>query len=438
MSEAGEALSVPRTGEERGLRGGPGVGGRSAPRGREEGPAGTPGVREGRGDPMPASVSLDVRAAQGARAGGEDAPVRAAGGAGVRPEEIGPPAVTPGPPRRFYAEILFAVGVGLILLFLHQTAFILKPFVLAFLIGLALEPPVERLARLGVNRYLAAIAVVLAAVGVVGLLVALMAPVVADQFRLLVEQGPVLVRRALDALDRLTQRFPAIGEHLSGRAALEPLVGRLGELFPLVGQFFGAVTKVAVDTVLVLFLLVFGLGRPEPLRQLFRRIVPGRFAGEAGRVAARVVPQLRAWVVGLAVAMLSIGLLTLVGLLLLRVPYAFAFAVLAGLLEVVPLIGPIISAVLPAVVTAADDPMKALYVVLLFIGIQQFENHVLIPLVMSRALDLHPILIVFLVLVMTYYLGVFGTFVAVPAGVLLVALYQEVYLPRAHPAGPPP
>ncbi len=343
------------------------------------------------------------------------------------------PPAAPAPPRRFYREILFAVGLALTGLFLYQTAFLLKPFVLALLIGLALEPQVERLARLGLNRYLAAIAVVLAAVGIVGLLVAVMAPVVADQVRLLVEQGPELIRRVVDAVDRFAHRFPAIGARLSGRAALEPLMGRLGQVFPLLAQFFGALTKIAVDTILVLFLLVFGLGRPEPVRGFLTQAVPSRFADEAGRVVARVVPQLRAWVVGLAVAMLSIGLMTLVGLLILDVQYAFAFAVLAGFLEIVPFAGPIISAVLPAVVTAADDPIKALYVVLLFVGIQQVENHVLIPLVMSRALDLHPILIIFLVLVMTYYLGVFGTFIAVPAAVVVVALYKEVYLPHAHP-----
>ncbi len=345
------------------------------------------------------------------------------------------PPAAPAPPRRFYREILFAFAFALASLFLYQTAFILKPFVLAFLIGLALEPPVERLARLGLNRYLAAIAVVLAAVAVVSLLVALMAPVVADQARLLVEQGPAMIQKAIAAFDRLARRFPAIGKYVSGQAALQPLFGRLGEVFPLVGQLFGAVAKVAVDTILVTFLLVFGLGRPEPVRCLLAQAVPSRFADEARRVAARVLPQLRAWIVGLAVAMLSIGLMTLVGLLLLDVQYAFAFAVLAGFLEVVPFVGPILSAVLPAVVTVADDPTKALYVILLFVGIQQVENHVLIPLVMSRALDLHPILIIFLVLVMTYYLGIFGTFIAVPTAVVVVAFYQEVYLPRAHPDG---
>ncbi|HWP35881.1 MAG TPA: AI-2E family transporter, partial [Thermodesulfobacteriota bacterium] len=363
----------------------------------------------------------------------------------ARPAEPGPRPLPPAPggapagapPARYYREILFALALGLGLVFVYQIAFVLKPFILAFLIGLALDPLVERLARYRINRYLAAVAVVLAAVGLVSLLVALLAPVVAEQARLLAEQGPVLVRRATDVVDRLAHRFPAIGEHVSGRAALAPLLEQVGQVFPLLRQVFSTLTQLALDTVLVIFLLVFGLGRPEPIRRFLVEVVPDRVAGDAQRVIARVVPQLRTWVVGLAIAMLSIGLLTLAGLLLLGVPYAFAFAVLAGLLEVVPLAGPIISALLTAVVTAAEDPTKALYVLLFFVGVQQFENHVLIPLVMSRALDLHPVLIAFLLLVMTYYLGVFGTFVAVPTGVVLVALYQEVYLPRAHPAGPP-
>jgi predicted PurR-regulated permease PerM len=355
-------------------------------------------------------------------------------GAGA-PEERRAPASER--PHR-YGEVLFAFALILGAVFVYQTAFILKPFVFALLVGLALEPAVAWLARRRVNRYVAALAVVLAAGGVVTLLVMAMAPVVGDQVRLLAEQGPGLVRRATASLEGLARRFPAIGDRISARTVFEPLLGQVGEAFPLLGRVFGAVARLALDTVIVLFLLIFGLGRPDPIRRVLAAAVPARFAPEAGRVMARVVPQLRAWVIGLAVAMLVIGLMTLIALLLLDVPYAFAFALLAGLLEVVPLVGPILSAVPPAVVAAADDPVKALWVVLAFFGIQQFENHVLIPLVMSRALALHPVLIAFLLLVMTYYLGPFGTFIAVPTAVVVAALYEEVYLPRARPEGAPP
>lgn len=342
------------------------------------------------------------------------------------------------PPERHphhYGEVLFAFAVVLAALFVNQTMFILKPFVLALLIGLALEPPVAWLAARGLNRYLAALLVVLVVGALVGLLVALVAPVVAEQVGSLVAQGPALLRRAITSLERLAERFPAVGDRLSWQAALEPLLSRVGDVFPVVAQVLGTVTKLGFDTILVLFLLVFGLGQPEPIRRFIHNAIPARFSDEGDRVVARLTPQLRAWVAGLAIAVLSVGVMTLVGLLIVGVPYAFAFAALAGVLTIVPFVGPLLSGVLPVLVTIGEDPMKAIWVVVVFVVVQQIESHFLTPLVMSRTVDLHPILIVFLALVMTFYLGLFGTFVAVPTAVLLVALYTEVYLPWAHPEG---
>ncbi|HEX7124264.1 MAG TPA: AI-2E family transporter [Thermodesulfobacteriota bacterium] len=335
--------------------------------------------------------------------------------------------------RRYYGEILFAFALVLGSIFVYQTMFLLKPFVLALLIGLALEPPVARLARLGLNRYLAAVLVVVAVAAVVGLLVALVAPIVAEQVVLLAAQGPSLLRQALASLDRLAERFPAVGERLSWQAALEPLLARAGDIFPLLAQLFGTVTRIGIDTILILFLLVFGLGEPEPIGRLIRRAVPGRFGDEWNRVLERIVPQLRAWVVGLAIAIVAVGVMTLVGLVVVGVPYAFAFATIAGVLTIVPFVGPLLSGVLPVLVTIGQDPAKAVAVIVVFVVVQQIESHLLTPYVMARTVDLHPILIAFLALVLTFYLGLFGTFVATPTAALLVTLYREVYLPRAHP-----
>jgi len=119
------------------------------------------------------------------------------------------------------------------------------------------------------------------------------------------------------------------------------------------------------------------------------------------------------------------------------VKYAFVFAILSGFLEIVPYFGPILSALIPAALTAMDDPMRGAYVLLLFFIIQQVENHILIPLIMSRQLTLHPLGIMFFFLVMTYYLGLFGTFVAVPIYACVAILYDELYLQGMEPGKAP-
>jgi len=81
--------------------------------------------------------------------------------------------------------------------------------------------------------------------------------------------------------------------------------------------------------------------------------------------------------------------------------------------------------------------MRGAYVLLLFFIIQQVENHILIPLIMSRQLTLHPLGIMFFFLVMTYYLGLFGTFVAVPIYACVAILYDELYLQGMEPGKAP-
>ncbi len=121
-------------------------------------------------------------------------------------------------------------------------------------------------------------------------------------------------------------------------------------------------------------------------------------------------------------------MLTWLALFLLGIKQAFLFGVIAGLLEIVPIIGPMSGGVLPTVVALAMSPVLALWVVGAFIVIQQIENHVLIPMVMSRQVRLHPVTVIFWVFVMGGLYGLIGVFLATPAGVTAGVLYEEFYL----------
>jgi predicted PurR-regulated permease PerM len=135
----------------------------------------------------------------------------------------------------------------------------------------------------------------------------------------------------------------------------------------------------------------------------------------------RLVPQL--------IAMATIGAVTTIVLLILRVKAAFALGVLAGLLEFIPTIGPILSS-LPAIAMGfLDSPEKALYVIIAYTGIQFLENHLLIPLLMKGGVDLPPALTIMSQALMALIFGFLGLMCAVPllaaAMVCVKMLYVE-------------
>jgi len=136
-----------------------------------------------------------------------------------------------------------------------------------------------------------------------------------------------------------------------------------------------------------------------------------------------------------AINMVVIGLLSGGGVLLLGLPYPFLLAVLAGLTEAIPLIGPFIGGA-PAVLIAlaTDGPLKAGEVAVLYLVIQQIEGTTLVPLVMNRVVQLNPLTVTVAILLGSALLGVVGALLAVPAAAVIQVLVLRVLAPAARRA----
>jgi predicted PurR-regulated permease PerM len=161
------------------------------------------------------------------------------------------------------------------------------------------------------------------------------------------------------------------------------------------------------------------------------KLVPERgraLAAEAMEASARA---LRLWLLGRMVSMATVGLMTWIGLTIIGVPSALTLGLLAALLEFVPFIGPVISAV-PAVLLAfAVGPDKALWTVMLFLIVQQIEGNVLEPLVQQRAVDLPPALLLFALVAGGLIFGPVGIILAAPLTVVLYVLVKRLYVQEA-------
>ena len=211
-----------------------------------------------------------------------------------------------------------------------------------------------------------------------------------------------------------------------------PLSDRLGRqvsgvaryLFPFLSSTFA----IFGGLLLIVFLAIYIGADPDLYHAGLMHLFPHHARKRAGEVLSAMATVLRRWLVTQLIAMVTIGTITTVALLILDVKAAFALGALAGLLEFIPTIGPLLSAI-PAVAMAfLDSPDKALAVALVYGAIQFLENHLLIPLLMKGGIDLPPALTVVSQALMAMVFGFLGLMVAVPLVAAIIVPVKMLYV----------
>lgn len=192
------------------------------------------------------------------------------------------------------------------------------------------------------------------------------------------------------------------------------LLGQLGGARRFFLPVLSSTLAVFAGIMLMLFLSIYLAADPEVYRRGFLRLVPRHRRRQADATLGAIAITLRRWLITQFIAMLVIGVVTTVMLLVLHVRAAVPLGILAGLLEFVPTIGPILSA-LPAIAMGfVDSPEKAAAVAIGYIGVQFVENQLLIPLLMKEGMDLPPALTIVMQALMALVFGFLGLVVAVP------------------------
>jgi predicted PurR-regulated permease PerM len=228
--------------------------------------------------------------------------------------------------------------------------------------------------------------------------------------------GPIVNPADTDSLSHLRSL---------GNSLMSKIGGGAGQyVLPVIGSTFAAFSGIVV----LIFLAVYIGASAETYRRGMLSLIPHRSRARWEQVLAAVSKALRRWLVTQLIAMLAIGAVTTAVLFALGVRAALPLGILAGLLEFIPTVGPILSAV-PAILMAfVDSPEKAAAVTIAYIGIQFLENHVLIPLLMKEGVDLPPVLTILTQAAMALVFGFMGLFVAVPVLVLVMILVKMLYV----------
>ncbi|OGK15841.1 hypothetical protein A2774_05900 [Candidatus Roizmanbacteria bacterium RIFCSPHIGHO2_01_FULL_39_12c] len=308
--------------------------------------------------------------------------------------------------------IVFAVLFVLFLQLLWLIQDVIFSLFIAFIIMSALKPYVFYLEKIKLPRFLAAFLVYF-------LFLACLFSVLFIVLPPLISESTLLFRALPSIIDRVV---PSVMSVLNLDSVFQHLPN-------LANQFFNIVTGIFSNTVFFISTLFFAFYFLLE-ENVIRKIVSRFFSEEKARTAAvifdKAEKRLSSWFWGEITLMTVIGVLTFIGLNLIGIRYALALAVLAGLLEVVPNLGPTISAIPAILLGYAVSPVTGVAALALYFVIQQLENNLIVPVVMKQAVGLNPIITLISLLVGGRIGGVLGVLLAIPITVFLETILLEM------------
>ncbi|MDZ7586306.1 MAG: AI-2E family transporter, partial [Patescibacteria group bacterium] len=295
--------------------------------------------------------------------------------------------------------------------FLFQLRFLLLLIFIAIIFMSALSPLVDKLEKRKIPRSLAIIFFYVLIIGVISYVIASLVP-------LLVEQSTKLITSFPQDLNQLTQgRFDL--------NILEPNLKSLpGQILKIALGAFNNIIGLLTFLVILFYLIMERKNLKKYLLFLF-----GKNAKEE-RVEffiSKLEHKLGGWVRGQLILMFIVGFLSYLGLTFLGVEFAIPLAFIAGLLEVVPTIGPILSAIPAVLVALGVSPVLALATVALYVLIQQLENNLIVPKVMSKAVGLSPLIVILALIAGFRIAGIAGTILSVPTVLLIEIVVNDFY-----------
>jgi predicted PurR-regulated permease PerM len=290
-----------------------------------------------------------------------------------------------------------------------------------------------------VPRAVGAPLLLLAALGVIAGVVSLLVPTLVSEGDHLISTLPDTVDHLRRDLSRTTHAKPS-GTGTSIQQFVNGYVAHPDKLLGPATAIGASVASVLTGLVVVLLTALYTAIRPDPLVDGALRLVSPSRRAHGREILHQLAQAYVSWLRGLGIGMVVLWVVTYAGLLAVGLPYAMVFATLTAIAMVVPYYGALFSAVPPILLALTISPAKAALVALVYIGAHQLEGNVIEPLVMARAVELHPALVAVGVIAVERLFGFAGLLVAVPILVTFKILVAELWvrpMEEAHDRSPP-
>jgi len=318
--------------------------------------------------------------------------------------------------------------IGLTVLILGISLFLFKIrgslclFLYAFIVVYLLRPAVDYFQKKGMPRLLSILMAYLLLLLIIGLILVIIVPIVVTQAKSLLAHLPVY----FITIERLIEDYQSQYEALhippaavdlienSVNQITDALVKTASNLPTYTINIFSFAINAVITPLFALIISFYILKDLNEIKNTFIGLVPGKYRDETKLVLRKIDVILRGFIKGHLLLMLTVGTLSWLALLVLGVDYAFILGLIIGLLDIIPYLGPIVGGVLAVLVAFFKSPTTALWVVVVMVVVQQVEGLFIAPKVMGKHVDLHPMVVMFAMIVGGTLLGIFGVLLAIP------------------------
>lgn len=297
----------------------------------------------------------------------------------------------------------------------------------SLLLTFIINPLAEWFHGKGMSRGLAVLFLYLLIISILGILFIALIPALIVETRDLIDNADHIWASVVGTLGPLQGYVvsgglgDAITQYLA--TASEGVSTAAGGLVTTIRGFFGGLASLIIVIVVTFYLVV----SENSLRALFKNVAPAPYQPYLIDLFGRIEKGVGSWVRGMLFLSFIVTLAVYITLSILGVKYALVLALMAGVAEFLPYIGPIMAGIPAILIALTQSPLLALLTFIAYIVIQQVENHILVPKVMQKATGLHPVVSIFALLIGVKIAGLVGALLAIPVATVLRVIIEDVF-----------
>jgi len=319
-----------------------------------------------------------------------------------------------------WATIFKVALVILFLIFLYLIRDIIVIFIFALIVASAIAPAVDLLEKIKIPRVLGAVIVYIIVIGVLGFLLSLIVAPLIQDIKNLSSNFPEYIENLAIQFKSFQRAFSKYGTVVD---QFQKFLAKTGEhlqkldLFSTFINIFGGIFSFVLALIISFYLSVQKRG----VQRILGSISPFNHRDYILDLWERAQKKLGRWLQGQLFLGIIVGAMVYIGLYFLNIKYALLLAILAGVLEIFPYIGPVLAAIPAIIIGFLQAPILGLWVLILYVVVQQLENYLVVPLVIGRVVGLNPIIVIIALLIGAKLGGIPGMILAVP----LTAVFAE-------------
>jgi predicted PurR-regulated permease PerM len=348
--------------------------------------------------------------------------------------------ITPGDIAKGVMITILLIALSLII---YQIRDIVMLFFVSLLFAAALDPTIDRLEKFRIPRGISVIIIFIILITLLSFFIGSFVPILANQLLDLgskaqvlignIIQGKIILPSYLDWLNEIIKSTFGGTDANTFTLNIQNYLVQFGEeLRSFAGNALNTIKAISdglANAILVLLLTYFMIVDEKTIDKFTLSLFPSKYGQYITQKSTSIKFKVGEWLRGQIALMIAVGVLTYIGLVIIGIEYAFTLALFAGITELIPVIGPLIGWVAAIPIAANESANALIWVTILYFVIQRLENNLLVPMIMKQATGLHPIIVLFSMLVGFQFLGILGVIISVPVAAVF-GIFIEDYLKK--------